>query len=188
METKSKDNQQDDIIQVVDAKSLLQEYIGTGIGGLGFVVSFFMIFSEPAIGIIGVIFLGPITYCMWKYIIPTKKGGYIIDVKGDTFTFPGGRAADEVEDYFNIEWILQYIQFKPAVVNLSDITRISWEDERKRTWNKQLRKFVESESHSISIEGTFGTIRNYMSRGKRDQLYSMLQQTLKMGEPIVINE
>ena len=27
-----------------------------------------------------------------------------------------------------------------------------------------------------------------MSRGKRDQLYSMLQQTLKMGEPIVINE
>ena len=79
-------------------------------------------------------------------------------------------------------------RFKPAVVNLSDITRISWEDERKRTWNKQLRKYVESESHSISIEGTFGTIRNYMSRGKRDQLYSMLQQTLKMGEPIVINE
>ena len=51
METKSKDNQQDDIIQVVDAKSLLQEYIITGFGGLATVVSFFMIFSDPAIGI-----------------------------------------------------------------------------------------------------------------------------------------
>ena len=187
METKS--NQNNGVIQIVDAKTMLTEYIILGFTAVVTpIVGILTMFNGSFLGGLAVVlFGGAITY-IYYLSLQSFKDGYIIDIPNDSFTFPGGRAADQVEDYFNKDWILQRLGFQRAEIQLSTITHISREDRREQKWSKQSQKYITYNYHEISIEGTFGTITKNLNKGKRDQLYSMFQQTLNMGQPININK
>jgi hypothetical protein len=132
--------------------------------------------------VFGLIPLG-ISVAMFK----AQNTGYVIDPENDSFTYPGGKTADEVTDYINPIWILQKFGIKREYIQLSSITQISQEDKTTREWNKTMNAYQTTNVHIITFEGTFGTIKNsFRSRGKRDQLYALLTQTLKMGDPVVV--
>lgn len=132
--------------------------------------------------IIGIIPLG-----LLLMLFRAENEGYVIDPENDSFSYPGGKAADEITDYINPNWILQSFGFKRGCIQLSSITRISYEDITTRHWNEQFRAYQTIHQHNITLEGTFGSImHSFGSRGKRDQLYSLLSQTLNMGEPVVV--
>ena len=184
MDRNSIDNNQS-IIRVVDASGALGEFIAYYLG-IGMCVVLILATLAGEFGaILVLIFIGPLTYLL-KYTTAAKKEGYVIDVENDTFTFPGGRRADELEDYLKIEWWRQRIGLERSQIRLSEITNIAAEDRWETRWNETLKRNTTSYSYEISIQGTFGTITNYLSKGKRNQLYSMLQQTLNMGNPVVI--
>ena len=189
METESSDNDDGDIIQIVDAKALLTEYIILGCFSVIVpVFALYLMFGSTFFGgLFALLIGGGLCWAGWL-TIQSSKDGYIIDIKNDSFSFPGGRAADDVSDYFDKDWILQRTGFKRAAIELSTITRISQQDRWEEKWSKQLEKYIRTDYHEISIEGTFGTITKNLNKGKRDQLYSMLQQTLNMGTPINVNK
>lgn len=129
MEAVSSDNSDGDIIQIVDAKAMLTEYIWLGaIAVVGPIAAIYVMFDSTFFGGLGLLLLfAGISYMGWLSL-QSYKDGYIIDIKNDSFSFPGGRAADEVSDYFDKDWILQRAGFKRAEIKLSSITRISQQD------------------------------------------------------------
>lgn len=175
---------QDGVIRVVDAKTVLGELLGF-VMGIGLIIYCVVKAFEHPAWLFGLVIAIPLTIAMF-FILKAKKSGYEIDIQNDTFSYPGGRAADELSDYIRLEWYLQRLQLKRSSVSLSSITHISGTNIHRQKWDEQFKRWKNIYEYTISIEGTFGTITNYLSEGKRDQLYSMLQQTLNMGEPIVV--
>lgn len=145
----------------------------------------FLFGDETSFG--GALIFGLIPFGITVVMFKAQNEGFVIDPENDLFTYPGGKAADDITDYINPTWLLQKLGLKRESIQLSAITGISCEDITTQQWNKTLNAYQTIEKHSISFEGTFGSIRNsFSSRGKRDQLYNLLSQTLKMGDPVVI--
>ena len=178
---KKAENNNSGLLQIVDAQSVLFNYI---LFVLGILISIYLFITGWMFFAIVTVIL---TFVAWK-TIKVSELGYIIDTENDLYSFPGGKAADSVGDYFSMSWILQRLGLERNKISLSSITHIGGENSWERTYNEGLKRYQTTHYYTITIEGTSGTITHYMSQGKRDQLYSMLQQTLNMGAPVVVYE
>ena len=140
METKS--NKNNGVIQIVDAKTMLIEYITLGVAAVGTPIAGIAAMFESFLGGLAVLLFGGAFTYIGYLSLQSFKDGYIIDIPNDSFTFPGGRAADQVEDYFNKDWILQRLGFQRAEIQLSTITHISWRDRTEQKWSRQFKKYI----------------------------------------------
>jgi hypothetical protein len=181
-------NNNKDYIQVIDAKSLLGSYIFQGI--IVVFIIFTTIYAFTSVeGFLSAIMINIPLIMVFKLrslTIKTQKDGYIIDVKEDKYSFPGGKAADDISDYFNWNFIKQNAGWARSEIPLSSITQINTEDFYEQKYDRQRQKWVEYYTYTLSVDGIDGTITHYMTKAKRNQLYSMLQQTLNMGSPMII--
>jgi hypothetical protein len=150
-------------------------------------LTYLFLFGMDETSILGALVFGLIPLGISVVMFKAQNEGYVIDPENDSFTYPGGKAADEITDYIKPSWILQKFGLKREYIQLSSITRISQEDITTQQWNKTLKAYQTINVHNITFEGTFGSIKNsFSSRGKRDQLYALLTQTLRMGDPVVV--
>ncbi|MDL2210293.1 hypothetical protein LJC26_05770 [Desulfovibrio sp. OttesenSCG-928-O18] len=125
---------------------------------------------------------------MLFWLFWVNKGGYVIDVENDVLVFPGGGVeAESWLSYFNPMYWLQ--GFRRHSVPLSEIREIdAYRDTRTNTYTdskgKTHRKTTKTDV--LEINGDFGAVRfSFMSKGKRDQLYSAIVQINEMGDPIL---
>ncbi len=123
-------------------------------------------------------FITGVLPCYVSFLLfKVQNEGYVIDLQNNLFSYPGGKEANEVLDYVNLDWWLQKCGFKRSQIKLSEITRISTSEIISEYKNKYI----------ITFEGEFGSIKNsFTTEGKRDQLYALLAQSLNMGDPMVI--
>ena len=140
------------------------------------------VLGEFAGVLVGLAILGPIAavlipitiiqiYVLW--------GGFIIDPSRNTFSIPSGMEANSFLTYLNPFWWLHRWGLKRRKVALDEITQVSTE------LNVKQRMFSRKDVYNVKVEGPFGAIAcEFVSKGKRDQLYSMFQQILQMGVPI----
>ena len=187
----SKSQPTDQLLCVKDTKGILTIVLMIAVFGGLTCIMFFVFLSQlfnpkpdqSASGYFWMsVFFSLIAY-MSLLAFKTENKGFIIDLANDSFTFPGGKVADEVSDYLKLSWWAQRIGLKRSEVKLSQITSISSTD--PKVWNKATSKF--DVSHLIACTGAFGAITNsFESEDKRDQLYSLLSQTLEAGEAVVI--
>lgn len=120
-----------------------------------------------------------LTYLVYK----TKNEGVILDLNNDSFSYPGGKAADEITDYIKLEFIKQNLGMSRQRIKLSEISSISAES--TRTYNTAAKMY--QYYHVIQMNGVFGSITiPFGSQSKRDQLYTVLREKLNMGSPVVI--
>ena len=112
--------------------------------------------------------------------------GYVVDAENDTFTYPGGGiAADSFIDYFNPGFWLQW--FRRYQIPLSQVRHAESSDSVKTKVNDK-GKVSRKRRYLIDIDGDFGAVRFcFMSKGKRDQLYSALVVANHMGRPVNLN-
>lgn len=128
-------------------------------------------------GVVGLI----VAMCIQQFRVKNK--GYRVDFANDTFSYPGGKAADSVEDIFSSKYWGQLLGLSVQEIRISEIQRVSYSDEP--IWDKSSQRYTYN--HIITFEGSFGSIRNtFASQGKRDQLFTIMIQKLQMGSPMVI--
>jgi hypothetical protein len=110
--------------------------------------------------------------------------GYIADVEADTLEYPGGGiAADSILSYLSPNFLLQF--FKRYTLNISDIRHVDVYSETKRRVSDS-GKVSSKTTHYLDVNGEFGAISfSFVTKGKRDELYSLLVQLNEMGNPIL---
>ena len=93
-----------------------------------------------------------------SFLVKSHSSGIIVDVANDFMEFPSGFTRDQVL--------------------LSEIREISRETKRNKRRNSK-GKETTSISHSLDFNGSFGaTSLTFSSRGKRDELYSLLREII----------
>lgn len=104
--------------------------------------------------------------------------GFKLDIENHTMSFPGGgNAANDISDYFNLNFLLQ--DFKRKSIDLDAISEIRRKDTRHS------RKGIVHETHYIEFVGTFGgTEVAFSNKAKRDELYNAIRLSNGMGTPI----
>lgn len=104
--------------------------------------------------------------------------GFKLDIENHTMSFPGGgNAANDISDYFNLNFLLQ--DFKRKSIDLDAISEIRRKD-TKKTINGNVH-----ETHYIEFVGTFGgTEVAFINKAKRDELYNAIRLSNGMGTPI----
>ncbi|MDR0665080.1 MAG: hypothetical protein LBF86_06130 [Helicobacteraceae bacterium] len=146
----------------------------------------FVFFAMPAIekGMIGKIDITGITICLFfaafsVLIARARLSGVILYLRDDILEFPGGGiAANNILDYFRPSFLLQ--AFKRSRVRISEIRDITRYDKIYKSANKNTVYY-------IKFNGNFGAANiNFITEGKRDELYSILTEINGMGTPIVI--
>ena len=106
-------------------------------------------------------------------------GGFIIDPSGNSFSISSGMEANSFLTYLNPFWWFHRWGLLRRKIALNEITQISTDAKIKQ------RTFSRPVEYDLKVEGLFGAITcEFVSKGKRDQLYSMFQQILQMGVPI----
>jgi hypothetical protein len=121
--------------------------------------------------------------CFFNGVAQIK--GYELNFEEGIYSFPGGREADNISDYINPLWWLQKLGMRRGSVEISDITQINWED--IQYYDKSSNKW--RVRYEFSVQGVFGSITNkFATKGKRDQIYSVMSQSLNMGDPVIVRE
>jgi hypothetical protein len=122
-------------------------------------------------------------FFLFKAFQATSKG-FVVDVEADTLEFPGGGiAADSALRYLSLGYWLQYINRYTLVISE---TRQVHPYSKTNTSVSDSGKVRSSTTHYLDINGEFGAIQfSFVSKGKRDELYSLLVQMNQMGKPIL---
>ena len=142
-------------------------------------ISAYLIFTFAIIA--GVILAG-LSFIFYK-MFQAANIGHVIDIDQDSYSYPGGKSADEITDYIKNEWWIQALGIQRGNINSSQINRVSKQDNKH--WNKQTK--THSITYMINIQGSFGSIsQSFESPGKRDQLFTLLTQVLNMVDRVVI--
>jgi len=155
------------------------------IGGTIFVMFHLLTGNKPiAFGQIalslGAIAIGVL---LFKVFQVTAKG-FVVDVNADTLEYPGGGiAAESVLSYLLPSYWLQH--FRRYTLAISEIREVEVYSETKHRVSDS-GKVSSSTTHYLDINGEFGAIQfSFMTKGKRDELYSLLVQMNQMGNPIL---
>lgn len=130
----------------------------------------------------GLIVCAPLTYLAYV-VFKTKNDGVTLDVPNNLLSYPGGKAADDISDYLKLDFWKQSIGMTMKQIKLSDISAMSARS--TKVYNHEAKCF--HYSNTITFNGSFGSITiPFTNKEKRDQLYTVLRETLQMGEPVVI--
>ncbi len=116
------------------------------------------------------------------FLIQAK--GYVVDVEADTLEYPGGgMEAESLRSYISKEYWLR--AFKRLTLRISEIREVEVYSKTTRRTNSQ-GKVSSSTAHYLDINGEFGAIQfSFLTKGKRDELHSLLVQMNRMGNPIL---
>lgn len=136
--------------------------------------------------ITGLILVG-LFFALWIFIligVVVAAKGFVVNVEADTLEYPGGgRIASSVLSYFSPDYWLQSI--RRYTLKISEIRHTHAYNETKRHVNNN-GKTVKNTFYLLDIDGDFGAISfSFATKGKRDELYSLLVQINKMGSPIL---
>lgn len=130
---------------------------------------------------LGAVVLGVLLYKVFQ----VTARGFIVDVEADTLEFPGGGIAPEsVLSYISPSYWFQWL--RRYTLAISEIRGVQAYSETKRQVSDNGEEVNSKTTHYIDINGEFGAIQfSFMTKGKRDELYSLLVQVNKMGKPIL---
>lgn len=121
----------------------------------------------------------------WLFVrFVVNAPGYVIDIENDTLKFPGGGiAAASFFSYFNpMYWLQGLWRHK---IPLSQIRQVETYRETTSSIDKE-GKLRTSKKDILDINGDFGAVQfSFVSKGKRDQLYSAIVQINEMGSPVL---
>lgn len=171
-----KTQENSDIIVIKDPNGILWTLAGVAFFGALTLWSLF----EFAVG--GIIVSGALTYLFFM-VFKSKNEGVVLDIKNDILAYPGGKAADDITDYINLDWWKQNIGMKRQEIKLSEINAIDAASTRVYEPKSKTYHY----SHTISLTGSFGSITiPFGGESKRDQLYNALREKLNMGNPVII--
>jgi hypothetical protein len=122
-------------------------------------------------------------FFLFKAFQVTSKG-FVVDVAADTLEFPGGGiAADSASSYLSSGYWLQYINRYTLVI--SKIRQVHPYSQTETSVSDS-GKVSSDTTHYLDINGAFGAIQfSFVTKGKRDELYSLLVQMNQMGKPIL---
>lgn len=170
-----------------ESKFIVKDTEGTLILGAGIVVSgLITVYCLSIFAWVATLLFGTITAVLYM-MIKAQNLGYIIDLESDTFSYPGGKLAEELSDYIDKTWWLQRLGLKRGEIKLSEISQIEIKDTKQEFYNNSTKMWQTNNTYAINFTGSFGFItQTFTSSGKRDQLYSLLAQKLNMGQPIVV--
>lgn len=107
-----------------------------------------------------------VIFSMFYHRYKAIRKGYELDVTNHTLSFPGGgNAADDITNFGDSNYLLQY--FKRKTIDLDTISEI------RRSGN------------GIEFVGTFGaTSVAFSNAAKRDELYNAIRLLKGMGTPV----
>lgn len=111
-----------------------------------------------------------------------KREGYVLDMEERIFSFPSGRIADDVENYFSLSWWNQRLGAARDEISIDEISSVEASDRQVYIQNSGWRTFgaLKIQCSDGSFELEFGAV------GKRDQLYALLIENLELGSPVVV--
>ncbi len=107
------------------------------------------------------------------------KEGVVIDLEKNIITIPGGGVvANKISDFFTLRYIFQnFIRFTCAIAEI-----------RLMSMQNTIKPYSQHSKYYLTFNGDFGTVvLKFLTKGKRDELYSLMTVINKMGEPILIN-
>lgn len=135
--------------------------------------------DDLLLGIAGII----VSLFVFKIFLVTAKG-FKINIENDTLEYPGGGiAADSIFSYITPSYLLQH--FKRYSLKISEIREVEKYSQTKTNVSDS-GKITSTTTHYLDINGEFGAIQfSFMTKGKRDELYSLLVQLNDMGSPIL---
>ena len=112
-----------------------------------------------------------------------NRKGYLVSVEDDILEFPGsGLVADSFFSYFLPSFWMQH--FKRYQISVSEIRQLDKYNKTKRSTSNG--KTTSSTTYYLDLDGEFGAISfSFMSKHKRDELYSLIMRVIQQGPEIL---
>ena len=117
------------------------------------------------------------------YVFQVNRKGYLVSVEDDILEFPGsGLVADSFFSYFLPSFWMQH--FKRYQISVSEIRQLDKYNKTKRSASNG--KTTSSTTYYLDLDGEFGAISfSFMSKHKRDELYSLIMRVIQQGPEIL---